>query len=193
VRKSVSAFVMLLILSVVFASFPQIGVVKAEGTIYIRADGNVEGTDNIQREGNVYTFTDNINGEIVVEMDGIVVDGDSYTLQGIGNGTGIYLRKRTNVTIQNIAIKNFTYGIYLKGTSTQRSINNKILGNNVTDNTVGIILDYSPYNVLRNNRMADNTYNFKVMWDFPLTEASDFINDVDASNTVDGKPIYTIW
>jgi parallel beta-helix repeat protein len=190
VKGSASILVLLLFLSIVLVSFPQIETVKAEETIYIREDGNVEGTDKIQREGNVYTFTDNINGEIVVEMDGIVVDGDSYTLQGIGNGTGIYLRKRTNVKIQNIAIKNFTYGIYLKGTFAQRSINNKILGNNVTDNTVGIILDYSPYNVLRNNRMANNTYNFKVLWDFPPTEASDFINDVDTSNTVDGKPIY---
>jgi len=189
-KKLMSIIALLLVLSFVLVSLPQIGLVKAESTIYIRADGSVEGTDKIQREGNVYTFTDNINGEIVVERDNIVVDGDSYTLQGIGNGTGIYLRKRTNVTIQNIAIKNFTYGIRLKGTSIQRSINNKLLGNNVTDNTVGIILDYSPYNVLRNNRMANNTYNFKVLWDFPPTEASDFINDVDASNTVDGKPIY---
>jgi len=67
--------VLLLFLSVVLVSLPQIGVVKAQSMIYIRADGTVEGTDKIQREGNVYIFTDNINGEIVVEMDGIVVDG----------------------------------------------------------------------------------------------------------------------
>jgi len=187
-----SIFVLLLILCSVLVTFSEIGTVKAQSfeVITIKGDGTVEGTDKIHREGNVYTFIDNINGSVVVERDNVVVDGASYTLQGIGNGTGIYLRKRTNVTIQNIAIKNFTYGIYLKGTSTQRSINNKILGNNVTDNTLGIMLDYSPYNVLRNNRMANNTYNFKVMWDFPTTEASDFINDVDTSNTVDGKPIY---
>jgi len=75
VRKSVSAFVMLLILSVVFASFPQIGVVKAKGTIYIRADGTVEGTDKIQQEGNAYTFTGDIFDSIVVEKDGIIIDG----------------------------------------------------------------------------------------------------------------------
>ena len=51
---------MLLILSVVFASFPQIGVVKAEGTIYIRDDGSVEGTDKILRDGNVYTLIGDI-------------------------------------------------------------------------------------------------------------------------------------
>jgi len=188
--KKITTIVLLLILSFALVSLSELRIVKAESTIYIKADGLVEGTDKIQRDGNVYTFTDNINGSIVVERDNVVVDGASYTLQGIGNGTGIYLRKRTNVTIQNIEIKKFTYGISLKGTSTQRSINNKILGNNVTDNTLGIMLDYSPYNVLRNNRMANNTYNFKVNWDFPTTEASDFINDVDTSNTVDGKPIY---
>ena len=125
-----------------------------------------------------------------MEKNDIVVDGASYTLQGIGNGTGIYLRKRTNVTIQNIAIKNFTNGIYLKGSFTQKAINNKILGNIVTDNTVGILLDSSRYNVLRNNRMSNNTYNFKALGDELAVEASDFINDVDTSNTVDGKPIY---
>jgi len=75
VKRSASRLVLLLFLSITLVSFPQIEMVKAEGTIYIRADGTVEGTDKIQREGNVYIFTDNINGEIVVEMDGIVVDG----------------------------------------------------------------------------------------------------------------------
>jgi len=48
-------------------SLVEIGIVKAESTIYIRADGNVEGTDKIQRDGNVYTFTGEILDSIVVE------------------------------------------------------------------------------------------------------------------------------
>lgn len=62
--------------------------VEASGTIYIRANGLVEGTDNIISADNVtYTFTGNINDSIVVEKDNIVVDGASYTGQGAGGGT----------------------------------------------------------------------------------------------------------
>jgi hypothetical protein len=70
-----SPFVVLLVLSFVLFSFPQIEVVKAQGTIYIRADGTVEGTDKIQGDGNVYTFTDDLFDSIVVEKDDAVIDG----------------------------------------------------------------------------------------------------------------------
>jgi len=58
--------------------------VKADGPIYIRADGSVEGTDKIQRDGNVYTFTGNIDVfnpyvhigvGIGVQRDNIIIDG----------------------------------------------------------------------------------------------------------------------
>lgn len=55
------------------------GIVKAEGTIYIRADGSVEGTDKIQKDGNIYTFAGEIFNSIVVEKDDIVIDGASYS------------------------------------------------------------------------------------------------------------------
>jgi len=47
----------------------------------------------------------------------------------------------------------------------------------------GIWLDSSSNNKLRDNHMTDNQYNFGVGG----LELSDFINDVDSSNTVDGK------
>jgi len=52
-----ATLVLLLILCSVLVALPNIGVVKASGTIYIRADGSVEGTDKIQQDGNLYTFT----------------------------------------------------------------------------------------------------------------------------------------
>ena len=88
-------FVFLLFSTAVVVGF--VRPVVAEETIYIRADGTVEGTDKIQRDGNIYTFTGNINESIVVERDNIVVDGAGYTLQGPGiSGTGIYVSGRHN-------------------------------------------------------------------------------------------------
>ena len=64
-NRAKSIFVVLLFLSLVLVSFPQIEEVTAQGTIYIRADGTAEGTDKIQRDGNIYTFTGNIIGAII--------------------------------------------------------------------------------------------------------------------------------
>jgi hypothetical protein len=50
---------------------------KASGTIYIRADGNIDPpTANIAMFDKVtYTLTGNINDSIVVERDYLVMDG----------------------------------------------------------------------------------------------------------------------
>jgi len=90
-------------------------------TIAINADGAIAGTSKIQRNGDVYTLTGNISGCIKVQKSNIVIDGAGYTLEGNGEGRGIDLsngrgqdpsRDRiSNVTIKNLRIVNFYYGI----------------------------------------------------------------------------------
>jgi parallel beta-helix repeat protein len=273
VKKFVTlAFVLVLLSTAVVVVYVRPVVAQVtNGTIYIKSDGSVEGTDKIQRDGNIYTFTDNIIDSIVVERSNIVVDGAGYMLEGTGSGTGIYLSGRSNVTIKNTEIKAFHTGIRLN-----ESYDNTIYGNNITNNHYGILLWYSsnfnnisgnnvlnsyygieledssnniisgnnvtanngdgihltgpsnnntisgntvtnsdygirlvgPSNttiigniitnnwcgiylsssnsVLRNNNMTNNGGNFAVEG-FVL---SHFVNDVDTSNTVDGKPVY---
>ena len=126
--------------------------VEAAGTIYIRADGSVEGTMDISSVDNVtYTFTDNINDEIIIERDNIVVDGAGYTLQGTGSGTGIDLSWRSNVTIKNMEIKAFEYGILLSFAP-----NNMISGNKITAfDSCGIYMDlYAPHNTISRNTIT---------------------------------------
>ncbi len=60
--------------------------------------------------------------------------------------------------------------------------------NNLTHNDVGIELNSSPNNVLRDNSMDNNVANFRVVP--KLDRYLNSVNDVDISNTVDGKPIY---
>jgi parallel beta-helix repeat protein len=130
-KKITSSIALILVLSFVLVSLLEIGIVKADNTIYIRADGSVEGTDKNQQNGNVYTFTDKIvNQSIVVEKDNIVVDGVGYTLQGDGSIEAIWLENRCNVTIKNMQINHFGEGIRLMGNCK----NNAIIGNNITDN-----------------------------------------------------------
>jgi parallel beta-helix repeat protein len=182
-KIAIGILLTLLLTSVATLAF-NIQLGKASGTIYIRADGSVEGTDKIVTADNVtYTFIDSINDSIVVERDNIILDGADYTVQS--SGIGIDLPSRTNVTIKNTKIDGSIGGyggIRLYGSSEI-----SIVGNNITANSwYGIVLYESSNNMLRNNEMVDNGVNFGVVG-FTL---SDFINDVDTSNTVDGKPIY---
>jgi len=129
---------------------------RASGTIYIRADGSVEGTDKIQQDGDIYTFTDNIYDEIVVERSNIVIDGNGYTLHGpyeIAIGTGFRLWNVNNVTIRNVTITGFYDGISL-----YESSYNIISGNNITENTGhGVELIDSHDNLVSGNSITECT------------------------------------
>ena len=63
-------------------------------SICIKADGSVEGTAKIQRDGNVYTLTGNISGRVQVQKSYIVIDGVSYSIEGSGEEVGIDLSNR---------------------------------------------------------------------------------------------------
>jgi len=154
VKKSASLLVLLLSASVGLVSLPQIEMVKAEGTIYIRADGTVEGTNKIQLKENAYTFIGNIiNQSIIIEKDNIMVDGAGYRLQGDGNENGITLRINNNITVKNLKLSSFNIGIVVMG-----SDNNKILENTITDNFRGLDLTASENNTVSGNYIANNTY-----------------------------------
>jgi parallel beta-helix repeat protein len=121
-------------------------VKAAGGTIYIRSDGSVDPpTAPIQRDGDVYAFTDNINDSIVVERSNIIIDGAGYKLQGDGTGYGFYLGTINNVTIKNCNISKFIVGIHL-----YYSNDTVILNNNINSN------DCISLTASSNNRLVKN-------------------------------------
>lgn len=135
------------------------------GPIYIRADGSIDPPNApIQRDGDLYTLTRNI----VVVAEGIAIQRDNMTLNGAGYtilGTevanvGIDLTDRSNVTIKNINIQTFTYGIQIYNMSAPAG-SNSIFGNNITNNVfmstgdaVGINLIGSSNNTIFGNNIA---------------------------------------
>jgi len=142
--------------------------VKASGTIYIRADGSVEpSTVPIQRNGDLYTLTDNIIesvsgfSAIVIEKDNITLDGAGYTYQvepmGLAGST-IFLHGRYNVTIRNMKTK-----LCLAGITLRRSSNCKIIGNTITDSVSnGIAVDFSSNNIVSGNNIANNYHGIYI-------------------------------
>jgi parallel beta-helix repeat protein len=150
--KKITTVALLLILSFILVSIPQIEIVRAESTIYIRADGSVEGTAKIQRDGDIYTFTDDVFYSIVVEKDDIMIDGVGYSLQGEGSGCGIYISDRGNMIVKNMQIDNFLYGVYVDNSS-----NIIVTGNSITNNTYGIdLVSPSRNDSISRNYIANN-------------------------------------
>ena len=79
---------------------------------------------------------------------------------------------------------NMTNGFY--AFTLQSSEKNVIIGNNITDSVVGFDIQNAQGNILRNNRADNCDQGISVR----AYSGYNFDNDVDASNTVDGKPIY---
>jgi parallel beta-helix repeat protein len=149
----------MLFLSLALISVPQIETVRAEGTIYIRSDGSVEGTDKIHRDGNSYTFIGNISVGIQVLRSNIVINGAWYTLQGDGEihgptdirGMGLEIVGCKNVSIRNLNIKLFTRGIRFTNSS------DCIVHHNViVNNSIGIEMGYIDESYSNNNTVNGN-------------------------------------
>ncbi|MDH5451043.1 MAG: right-handed parallel beta-helix repeat-containing protein, partial [Candidatus Bathyarchaeota archaeon] len=129
--------------------------VKATGTIYIRADGSIEGTTKISTVDNVtYTFTGSINNSIVVERSNITIDGNGYTLQPFPSpypsDEGFQVSFVSNVTIKNTNVKNFGEAVYFNNTSSSR-----VSGNNINA-SCGITLNWSSNNTISENNITCN-------------------------------------
>ncbi|MGD2066976.1 MAG: right-handed parallel beta-helix repeat-containing protein, partial [Candidatus Bathyarchaeota archaeon] len=194
VKKSVSLLISLLLLISVVVSLPQIKTVKAAPvTIYIKEDGSIVGTDKIRQYGDTYRFIEDVNSGdspygISIERDNIVVDGAGYTLQGNFNTCqpnsgvsiyGVHIRA-SHITLRNLNIENYRDGIQQYSVS-----NNHFADNSITYCNIGIFFSSSPNNMLRSNKLENNGQHLKISVD----NLAEYNNDIDQSNTVDGKPI----
>ena len=153
-----ATLLLLLILQSVFLTFSSLRVVEASGTIYIKADGSIEGTDKITRNGNLYSFTSDIYGSIVVEKDNVVVDGMGHSVDGtnIGlaqqlEGIGILVESQNEVTITNVTVQHFQYGIYVN-----RSSNNLLTETNSENNINGVVIENSSQTRIRKSQITNN-------------------------------------
>jgi parallel beta-helix repeat protein len=125
-------------------------------SIYINADGSIDPPNvPVQRNGDVYTLTANIAGSgdgIVIERDNMRLDGAGHSIQGNnGYGAGIRLFSRSNVTIENMMVEGYLYGICL-----EQSARSMVLNCSVMSNTHGIFLLSSSNNNIEENDVTTN-------------------------------------
>ena len=125
-------------------------IAQTSETIFIRDDGSIEGTNKIQRNGNLYTFTGNISGNIQIQKSNIIIDGTGFTLQG-NNGTGIAISREVtehphpsefdiwNVTVKNLRVTSCHIGIRCDFGGNHTFYGNYISNDFVTQNGTGIM------------------------------------------------------
>jgi len=184
-RRILQAVIVASLLSSLFVFAFDIQPAKTEqGTIYIRADGKVEGTAYIRTSDNItYVFyADIINDSIIVQRDNIVIDGNGHVLQGPGNGRAIDLSQRTNVTIKHIQVNGFWFGIYFNSSSS-----NSIGGNNIANNVHGVYLNSSSNNNARGNNMTNNDECI----DLYASSSNNISGNNISGNSMDGIYLYS--
>jgi parallel beta-helix repeat protein len=127
------------------------GIEAAEAqtlTITIKPDGSLDPLSNVlQREGNVYTATADLNFSINVQKSNIILDGANHSLRGPGssqNFVAITLMA-SNITITGFSISGWRAGVY-------GAFNNNTITNNVfVDNYQGIAVYASDYVLSKNS------------------------------------------
>ncbi|MHB8860017.1 MAG: NosD domain-containing protein [Thermoleophilia bacterium] len=152
--------------------------------------------------------SDSAGTHLEIASDNVSLDGDGHTLSGTGVGkAGVFLSHRSGVTVRNLGLAGSPVGIYLyyssgntisgnnaSGNSSDgiyiySSSNNNVTNNNSSNNgNKGLRIRYSGGNTFSGNKMWGNYTNFYI---YGATD-SDFDNEIDSSNLVDGKPIYYI-
>jgi parallel beta-helix repeat protein len=183
------AALVLMLLSLTASCIIAIQPVKSQFTsreIYIKSDGTIVDPNPItpiQQYGNVYTFTGDIYGRLVIEKSNIVVDGAGYSLKkseldfAVNVGTGVDIPKLVGVngvTLTNMEIVGFNYGITLGGE------NNVVSGINITGspdyNGVPIWVTGSN-NIIRRCRITANKGYGLIVWAKGAVLSDNYIAD----------------
>jgi len=179
--------------------------------ISIKADGSVDGTDKIQRDGNIYTLIADLSGAIdamevfiKIEKDGIVFDGDHRTIQGTGNGIAIAAYGRRDITIRNTRIINFGVGIELRASDYESNItasNNHILDNHIDTTYFSIDLNTN-HGTISGNTLISRKSKYGVLFNSNYTVFSNnefvdsgliayepCVGNVFSGNTINAKTL----
>lgn len=125
----------------------------------------------------IWMWSTRLGGIHVLDVKNCNVSGNKVS----DCGAGIWLYDVHDSNVSNNVVYRNDYGIRVEA-----SRDNTFVGNNVTGNWGGIRLISTENNVFINNKIRDNTQNFGVT----SAQLQSKVDRVDASNTVNGKPIY---
>jgi parallel beta-helix repeat protein len=109
-----------------------------------------------------------------------MVEGNIIT-HNDGNNVNLHINSKNN-TIRNNVMSDAQTGLRIA----YECDYNHVSGNVISNCQFGLYLVGTHGNTLRDNNLTDNVYNFGVN----SGSLEEYLHDIDASNTVNGKPIY---
>jgi parallel beta-helix repeat protein len=101
--------------------------------------------------------------------------------QIVSRGCGIWLYGSNQNRVLDNLVQECDYGVVLESSN-----GNTLTRNTMANNTNGLSFMFSPNNVLKNNTLHDNSHNLAIS----SSDLSGYVNDVDVSNVIEGKPLY---
>jgi len=188
VRKLDFLAVLLLISVLTGALNIQLNTANAEAIIVPDTYLSIQEAINHARPGEtIYVKAGVYFEHIVIETDNLKIVGEDKSttvIDGQGAGTVVYVKANSTV-FSGFTVKNSGFNFTDSGIYVDHSFKANISDNNVVNSNLGIYLYASSNLVLRNNNMTTNSYNFGVYGD----NLPGYIQDIDDSNLVDGKPL----
>lgn len=123
-------------------------------------------------------LTTDLTETVQIDSSGITLDGNGHTITGSGSGYGVLVQgSKSNVTIKNLNITNFTNGIQLL----EYVSNSTITGNHLYGNASGVEIWWVCYY----NVVSDNIIEGNSSWSVHLNRYS-YMNRVE-NNTISGN------
>ena len=157
---------------------------QPDDPIVITADGNVEGTHKIQRSGDLFTLTGNIEtphhggAAITILRDNITMDGNGFSItNNAGTMVGIALKGRTEVIIKNTRVENFNEGILITNSTRIEIYNCSIRSCGAAGISIGLTQTSTALTISHNN-ITENQQGIQLIG----TYDSDFTNNYIAAN-----------
>jgi RHS repeat-associated protein len=151
-------------------------------TIQQAVDNATAGDTIIVRDG-VYTENVNVDKRLTIQSEN---GSDSTIVQAADINDHVFEITADSVNISGFTVKDAA-GYLSDGIRLDNAHHCNLSDNNVSNNFNGIFLDLSGNNTLRNNIITENVvHNFGIRGSLSGT----YVQDIDTSNLVDGKPIY---
>lgn len=93
------------------------------------------------------TLAGNVSETIEISASGVTLDGNGHSLIGSNTGSGVFLANVSSVTVRNLDVQQFSYGVFVS-----KGLNNRL--ENLTlqaTNTFGVVLSGSTSNTIKNS------------------------------------------
>jgi parallel beta-helix repeat protein len=154
-RKTMAYGLAVALVAMVFLTMPMSVSAEYTGTVTILSDGTVVPAGApVSVMGLNYILTDDVAGNIIIQMSGIIFDGAGHTVTGTGGGSGILCIGLTGVTIKDCVVMDFYNGIVLEDCDSCTVKENTATG--CVDG--GIYLTGSNDNTVKENKLHDNVW-----------------------------------